>query len=73
MGATTLGAAIGGAIDAADGDDSVIDGAMTGAIVANALKVAVPLAIAGTIAWMAYKGAVDIVDMVMGEDREQPA
>ena len=37
MGATTLGALVGGAIDSMSGDDSAADGAMIGAIAANVL------------------------------------
>ena len=44
MGVTTMGALIGGAIDAMSGDDdSVADGALYGAITANVLKVVLPL------------------------------
>lgn len=73
MSATSVGAVIGGAIDGMSGDDSVVDGAITGAILANVLKVAVPLAIIGTAAWMAWRGARDIIDTVTGEKDEQAA
>ena len=55
MGATEIGAAVGGAIDAMDGDDdSIVDGAVTGAIVANVIKYGVPallLTAGGFYAW----------------------
>lgn len=57
MGATTLGALIGGAIDSMSGDDdSSIDGAIYGAITANVLKVAVPLVATWAIGWGVLKG-----------------
>ena len=45
MGATTIGALVGGAIDSMSGDDSAADGAIIGAVTANVLKVAVPIAV----------------------------
>jgi hypothetical protein len=57
MGATTLGALIGGAIDAMSGDDdSVADGAVIGAITANVLKVVVPVVATWAIGWGVLKG-----------------
>lgn len=52
---TTLGGLIGAAIDGADGDDSVVDGAVIGAITANVLKVTVPLAIVAGAGYFAYR------------------
>lgn len=57
MNATAFGALVGAAIDGADGDDSVADGALIGAIVANVVKVAVPLAIVGGIGFYAWRKA----------------
>ncbi|MFZ5749342.1 MAG: hypothetical protein ACOY45_16995 [Pseudomonadota bacterium] len=51
MGATAVGAVIGGAIDAMDGEDSVADGAIAGAVAATIVKVAVPLAAAAALGW----------------------
>ena len=45
MGATTIGAMVGAAIDGMSGDDGVADGAVIGAVTANVLKVVLPLAI----------------------------
>lgn len=56
MGATTIGALVGGAIDAISGDDSAADGAVEGAIAANVLKVVVPIAITYAIGWAVLKG-----------------
>ena len=57
MGATTLGALIGGAIDAMSGDDdSSLDGALYGAITANVLKVVVPVVATWAIGWGVLKG-----------------
>lgn len=65
MGATTLGALIGGAIDAMSGDDdSSIDGAITGAITANVLKVAVPIVATWAIGWGVLKGLEALGDAV---------
>ena len=57
MGATTLGALIGGAIDAMSGDDdSVADGALYGAISANVLKIALPVVATYAVGWGVLKG-----------------
>lgn len=60
MNATTFGALIGAAIDGADGEDNVADGALIGAIVANVVKVAVPLAIVGGAGYYAYRKALGL-------------
>jgi hypothetical protein len=44
MSATTIGAIVGAAIDSMSGDDSEADGAIVGAVTANVLKVALPVA-----------------------------
>ena len=67
MGATTLGALVGGAIDSMSGDDSAADGAIIGAIAANVLKVAVPIVITYAIGWAALKGAGEILGAVTGK------
>ena len=65
MGATTLGALIGGAIDSMSGDDdSAIDGAITGAIAANVLKVALPIVATWAIGWGVLKGLEMLGDTV---------
>ena len=56
MGATTVGALVGGAIDAMSGDDSAADGALIGAITANVLKVAIPIALTYAVGWGVLKG-----------------
>lgn len=57
MGATTLGALIGGAIDQLSGDDdSSVDGAIKGAIVANVAKVVLPVVATYAIGWAVLRG-----------------
>ena len=60
MNATTFGALIGAAIDGADGEDGVADGALIGAIAANLVKVAVPLAVVGGPGYYTYRKAVGL-------------
>lgn len=65
MGATTLGALIGGAIDAMSGDDdSSLDGALYGAITANVLKVALPVVATYAIGWGVLKGLEILGDKI---------
>ena len=56
MGATGLGAIIGGAFDAISGDDSVGDGAIKGAVAANLIKAVVPVAFTFLVGWAILKG-----------------
>ena len=67
MGATSLGAIVGGAIDSMSGDDSAADGAIIGALTANALKVAVPIVITYAIGWAVLKGTGEILGAVTGK------
>lgn len=67
MGATSLGAIVGGAIDSMSGDDSAADGAIIGAIAANVLKVAIPVAITYAIGWAVVKGAGEALDAIVGK------
>ena len=64
MGATTIGALIGGAIDSMSGDDSAADGALYGAITANVLKVALPVVATWAIGWGVLKGMEILGDSV---------
>lgn len=69
MGATTIGALVGGVIDSMGGDgDSNADGAIKGAIVANVLKVVVPAAITYAVGWAVLRGLGELNDRVMGGD-----
>ena len=69
MSATTIGALVGGAIDAMSGDDdSSADGAFVGAVVANVLKVAIPVAITYAIGWAVLRGAAELKDKAFGPD-----
>ncbi|MEH3037281.1 MAG: hypothetical protein PGN23_12470 [Sphingomonas adhaesiva] len=64
MGATTMGALIGGAVDAMSGDDGVADGALYGAITANVLKLVLPVALTYAVGWGVLKGLSVLVDTV---------
>ena len=65
MGATSVGALIGGAIDAMSGDDdSVADGALIGAVTANVLKVVLPIALTYAIGWGVLKGVAALGDRI---------
>jgi hypothetical protein len=67
MGATTLGALVGSAIDGMSGDDGVADGAIIGAVTANVLKVVLPIAITYAVGWAVLRGAGELKDRVFGE------
>ncbi|KQM84749.1 hypothetical protein ASE70_04090 [Sphingomonas sp. Leaf22] len=61
MGATTIGALVGAAIDKMSGDDdSSFDGAINGAVVANVLKIVVPMAITYAVGWAVLRGAGEL-------------
>jgi hypothetical protein len=64
MGATTVGALIGGAIDSMSGDDSAADGALWGAVTANVLKVVAPLVVTYAVGWGVLKGIAMLADRV---------
>ncbi len=66
MGATTIGALIGVAIDEMNGGDDVADGAIFGAITANVLKVVLPLAVTYAIGWGVLRGAAELRERVLG-------
>ncbi len=65
---TILGAAIGSAIDGRDGDDSTVDGAVKGALAANVVRVAVPVAITFATGWLVLRGVGKLKDRVFGAD-----
>ena len=64
MGAKSVGALIGGAIDAMSGDDSAADGALIGAVTANVLKVLLPIAVTYAIGWGVLKGVAVLGDRI---------
>ena len=66
---TILGAAIGGAIDGADGDDSTADGALIGAGVVTAMRIIVPIAVTFAAGWLVLRGLGKVTDAVLGERR----
>ncbi len=69
MSATTIGALIGGAIDAMSGDDdSSVDGALKGAIVANVLKVVLPVAVTYAVGWAVLRGLGELKNKVTGDE-----
>lgn len=75
MGATTFGALVGGAIDAMSGDDSSADGAIVGAIAANVLKVAIPVAVTFAVGWVVLRGlerTAEGIGSALGGDEPQP-
>lgn len=73
MGATTIGALVGGAIDSMSGDDGIGDGAIIGAVTANILKVAVPVIVTYAIGWAVLRGLGALQDRAFGGDRSELA
>jgi hypothetical protein len=71
--ATTVGALVGGAIDAMSGDDSAADGALVGVVTANVLKVVVPVVITYAIGWAVLRGLGAAKDAVFGEQKDVEA
>ncbi len=72
MGATTIGALVGGVIDSMGGDgDSNADGAIKGAIVANVLKIAIPVVITYAVGWAVLRGAGELKAQIF--ERENAA
>ncbi|MET4896299.1 hypothetical protein RN629_03880 [Sphingomonadaceae bacterium jetA1] len=67
MGATTIGAIVGAAIDGLSGDDGVADGAIIGAVGANALKIIVPIALTYAVGWAVLRGAGELKNRVFGD------
>ena len=66
MSATSVGALIGGAVDALSGDDSAADGALYGAATANVLKIVLPLAVTYAVGWAVLRGAAEVKARVFG-------
>jgi hypothetical protein len=60
MSATSMGALIGGAVDAMSGDDSAADGALVGAVTANVLKIALPLVVTYAVGWAVLRGVAEL-------------
>lgn len=69
MSATSVGALIGGAVDAMSGDDSAADGALIGAVAANVIKVVVPLAVTLAVGWAVLRGVTALKDRVFGSTK----
>jgi hypothetical protein len=63
---TVIGAALGSAIDGAEGDDSTIDGALGGAAAAMAIRAIVPLALTYATGWLVLHGIGKARDAVFG-------
>lgn len=63
---TVIGAALGSAIDGADGDDSTIDGALGGAAAALAIRTIMPLALTYATGWLVLHGIGKARDAVFG-------
>jgi hypothetical protein len=68
MGATTLGAIVGAAIDGMSGDDGKVDGAIVGAVTANVLKLAVPVAATWAVGWLVLRGLGAAWDRIGSDD-----
>ena len=67
MGATTIGALVGGVIDSMGGDgDSNADGAIIGAVSANVLKLVVPVAITYAVGWAVLRGLAEVREQLGG-------
>ena len=66
MGATTIGAIVGAAIDGMSGDDGEADGAIIGAVAANVLKFALPVAATWAVGWLVLRGAGAAWDKATG-------
>jgi hypothetical protein len=66
MSATSVGALIGGAVDALSGDDSAADGALVGAVTANVLKIVLPLAVTYAVGWAVLRGVAELKERVFG-------
>ena len=66
MSATSVGALIGGAVDALSGDDSAADGALVGAVTANVLKIVLPLAVTYAVGWAVLRGVAEVKERVFG-------
>ena len=71
MSATTVGGLIGAAIDEVTGHDPA-EGAIEGAVVANVLKVVLPLAVTYAIGWAVLRGAAALKDRSTPRCREAP-
>ena len=71
MGATGIGALIGGAIDSLSGDDSPADGAVIGAVTANVLKVVAPVVVTYAVGWAVLRGLTALRGgLATGPERE---
>ena len=66
---TIIGAALGSAIDGADGDDSSVDGAIEGAIAATAIRLIAPLVLTYATGWLVLHGIGKAKDAIFGEDK----
>ena len=67
VGATTIGALIGGAIDSMSGEDSAADGALYGAVTANVLKVVLPVVATYAVGWAVLRGLGALGDTITGK------
>jgi hypothetical protein len=70
MGATSIGAVVGAAIDGMSGDDGVGDGAIVGAVTANVLKVAVPVVLTYAVGWAVLHAIGMGFDAIIGKEEQ---
>ncbi|WP_374139191.1 MULTISPECIES: hypothetical protein [unclassified Sphingomonas] len=73
MGATTIGALLGGAIDSMSGEDSAVDGAIYGALTANVLRVVLPVVVTYAVGWAVLRGLGELKDRAFGETPAVPS
>lgn len=65
------GAAIGSAIDGADGDDSTLDGAIGGAITGMVVRALTPVVLTYATGWLVLHGIGKAKDLVFGSSAER--
>ena len=63
---TVIGAAMGSAIDGADGDDSTLDGALGGAAAALAIRTIAPVVLTYAVGWLLLHGLGKASEAVFG-------
>lgn len=65
-----VGALIGAALDGSDGDDSVLDGTIKGALIGGLLRVAVPVIVTYATGWLVLRGLEAAREGVFGTYQE---
>lgn len=65
-----LGALIGSALDASDGDDGVLDGTIKGAAIGGLINVLLPVVITYATGWLVLRGLEALKDQAFGNDNQ---